>query len=82
MQATQQNRVRFTANDVEELSAKLDAISKLTDISWEFTDDELTVSGLDIDPIKFASRYSARAGLDLYLLGHQHGFEDGKYIVD
>lgn len=70
---------RFTQRDIDQLKETLGQIRQFADITWEFTEDYLTVVGLDDKPVSFGHWRSAKAGLEMFLVGYDQGFRNGRF---
>ncbi len=68
----------FTDSDVTEVLDLLKAVNEITEIGWEFKEHGLVVTGLDegVSEVTLSHPRSARAYLDAYLLGYNHGRSD------
>ncbi len=77
---TQHKKYEFRDYHKKDLERLLVLVQNLTDIDWEFTTGErgevLTVRDLDKEDIIFTHYNSAAAGLNLYLIGYNHGRDD------
>ena len=72
----------FTERDVEVLKEKLNVVRELTDIDWEMREDCIIIKDLVDEVITLTSAKSARAFLDAYCLGYQHGQDDAQEDID
>ena len=75
-------RVAFDERSQDTITEILRKVNAVTEISWEFTESRLVVDGLSDMPITFTHFNSARAGLELYLEGYDHGYGDGSSPPD
>jgi hypothetical protein len=74
-----EKRVVYDERTRANLQGILDRVAMITEIQYTFTDFELVVTGLDpAESITFTNWRAAKAGLELYLLGYDHGFGDGR----
>lgn len=74
-----ERRNLFNDKDVEKLTEVLNRIDQVTEIGWKFDDEGLAISGLKPEGEVFIGHpRAARAFLDAYLLGYDHGFKDGR----
>jgi len=72
------NQVLFDHFQIKTITNILGRINHLTEIDWKFTNDTLVVNGIEKDSITFTHPKSAKAFLDAYLIGYDHGYSDGR----
>lgn len=67
----------FSKEDITRLTAKLQELNDVLNLSWEFFDNELVVHGFNEKEIVFTHPKSARAYLDGFTEGYNLGYRDG-----
>lgn len=72
--------IKFFEQNKDELTELLGKVLNVSEIGYEFKDDTLILKGLldSEEAITFTHPNSAKAFLDGYLLGYDHGFGDGR----